>query len=38
MPEVLALSERLDDVLRGATLRALDMLQFSSMSGTAGST
>jgi formamidopyrimidine-DNA glycosylase len=31
MPEVLALSERLDDVLRGATLRALDMLQFSSL-------
>ena len=31
MPEVLALSERLDDVLRGATMRALDMLQFSSL-------
>ena len=31
MPEVLALSERLDDVLQGATLRALDMLQFSSL-------
>ena len=31
MPEILALSERLDDVLRGATLRALDMLQFSSL-------
>ncbi len=31
MPEVLALSERLDEVLRGATLRALDMLQFSSL-------
>jgi len=31
MPEVLALSERLDHVLRGATLRALDMLQFSSL-------
>jgi formamidopyrimidine-DNA glycosylase len=31
MPEVLALSERLDEILRGATLRALDMLQFSSL-------
>jgi formamidopyrimidine-DNA glycosylase len=31
MPEILALSERLDDVLRGATLQALDMLQFSSL-------
>jgi len=31
MPEVRALSERLDDVLRGATLQALDMLQFSSL-------
>ncbi len=31
MPEVLALSERLDEVLRGGTLRALDMLQFSSL-------
>ncbi len=31
MPEIRALSERLDDVLRGATLRALDMLQFSSL-------
>ena len=31
MPEVLALSERLDDVLQGGTLQALDMLQFSSL-------
>jgi len=31
MPEIRALSERLDDVLRGATLQALDMLQFSSL-------
>ena len=31
MPEVQALAERLDDDLRGATLRALDMLQFSSL-------
>ena len=31
LPEVQALAERLDDVLRGATLRALDMLQFSSL-------
>jgi formamidopyrimidine-DNA glycosylase len=31
MPEILALSERLDDVLRGATIQALDMLQFSSL-------
>jgi len=31
MPEVRALSERLDDVLRVATLQALDMLQFSSL-------
>jgi formamidopyrimidine-DNA glycosylase len=31
MPEILALSERLDEVLGGATLRALDMLQFSSL-------
>lgn len=31
MPEVQALAERLDDVLRGATLRSLDLLQFSSL-------
>ena len=31
LPEVQALAERLDDVLRGGTLRALDMLQFSSL-------
>jgi formamidopyrimidine-DNA glycosylase len=31
MPEILALSERLDEVMRGGTLRALDMLQFSSL-------
>ena len=31
MPEIRALSERLDEVLRGATLQALDMLQFSSL-------
>jgi formamidopyrimidine-DNA glycosylase len=31
MPEVQALAERLDEVLAGATLDALDMLQFSSL-------
>src|SRR5205809_7840765 len=31
MPEIRALSERLDEILRGATLGALDMLQFSSL-------
>ncbi len=31
LPEVQALAERLDDLLRGGTLRALDMLQFSSL-------
>ena len=31
MPEIRALSERIDEVLRGGTLRALDMLQFSSL-------
>jgi formamidopyrimidine-DNA glycosylase len=31
MPEVQALAERLDDVLAGAELRALDQLQFSSL-------
>jgi formamidopyrimidine-DNA glycosylase len=31
MPEIRALSERLDEILRGATLVALDMLQFSSL-------
>ena len=31
MPEIRALSERLDEVLRDATLQALDMLQFSSL-------
>jgi formamidopyrimidine-DNA glycosylase len=31
MPEVQALAERLDDVLAGARLEALDMLQFSSL-------
>jgi formamidopyrimidine-DNA glycosylase len=31
MPEIRALSERLDEVLCGGTLRALDMLQFSSL-------
>ena len=31
LPEVQALAERLDEVLRGGTLRALDMLQFSSL-------
>ena len=31
LPEVQALAERLDDMLRGGTLRALDMLQFSSL-------
>jgi formamidopyrimidine-DNA glycosylase len=31
LPEVQALAERLDEVLGGGTLRALDMLQFSSL-------
>jgi formamidopyrimidine-DNA glycosylase len=31
LPEVQALAERLDDVLRGGTLRAPDILQFSSL-------
>ncbi len=31
MPEIRALSERLDEVLSGAPLQALDMLQFSSL-------
>ena len=31
MPEVQALAERLDEVLAGATLEALDLLQFSSL-------
>ena len=31
MPEVQALAERLDEVLAGARLDALDMLQFSSL-------
>ncbi len=31
LPEVQALAERLDDVLAGATLQALDLLQFSSL-------
>jgi formamidopyrimidine-DNA glycosylase len=31
LPEIRALAERLDDVLRGAALRALDLLQFSSL-------
>jgi formamidopyrimidine-DNA glycosylase len=31
MPEIRALAERLDDVLRGAAIEALDLLQFSSL-------
>jgi formamidopyrimidine-DNA glycosylase len=31
LPEVQALAERLDDILGGATLQALDLLQFSSL-------
>jgi formamidopyrimidine-DNA glycosylase len=31
MPEVRALAERLDEILAGATLQALDLLQFSSL-------
>ena len=31
MPEVRALAERLDELLRGAAIQALDLLQFSSL-------
>ena len=31
MPEVRALAERLDEILRGAAIQALDLLQFSSL-------